>query len=425
MTRRVLVRGARQLVTLRGPSGPRRGPAMRDLGIVGDGALLIEDGVITHVGPSRRIENLAEARRAEEIDASGRVVLPGFVDSHTHLIYGPPRLTDYAMRLDGADYEEIGRAGGGILASVRAVRAWTARRLESQALEGLALMARAGTTTVEVKSGYGLSESAELKMLRVARAIDGKPLSVAPTVLGAHSVAPEYAGRPDEYVKWVCAELLPKVAARGLARFADVYCDRNAFNLEQTRMYLEAAAKLKLGLKIHAGQFSELGGVRLALELGAISADHLEAIGDAEIALLSASQTIGVLLPGSVFHLGLTRYAPARKLIDAGAAVALATDFNPGTSPTPSMPLILSLACAQMRMSPAEAIAAATINGAWALGIAHSCGSLEAGKQADLTVMAASDYREIPYYFGAELVRLTMKRGRVVYTRGEVACPED
>lgn len=425
MKRRLLVRGARQLLTVRGSAGPRRGEALRDAGVLAEGALIAEDGVITHVGPSRRLENLREARGAQEIDARRHIVVPGFVDCHTHLIHALPRLIDYEMRLAGASYEEIERAGGGILSTVNTVRAWTARRLEEQALDALAAMARHGTTTVEVKSGYGLDGPTELKMLRVAHAVDGKPLDVVPTFLGAHAVAPEFEGRPDAYLNWVCGTLLPRVASRGLARFADVYCDRNAFSLAQSRRYLEAATKAMLRLKLHTNQFAGIGGVRLAVELGAVSADHLETMDEGEIRMLAASGVIGVLLPGSVFHLGLTRYAPARKLIDAGAAIALATDFNPGTSPTSSMPMILSLACSQMRMDPAEAIVAATHNAACALDLQSSTGSLEAGKQADFALLSVSDYREIPYYFGAAAVALTVKRGTVIYSRGEVTCPED
>lgn len=409
MNGRLLIRGARQLLTLRGPSGPRRGASLQDLAIIENGALLLDGPRITEVGPTSRIENLAEARGARDIDASGKVVLPGFVDSHTHLVFGPARLADYEMRCAGKSYADIAAAGGGILSSVRAIRSWTASRLERQAAGFLDLAARHGTTTLEIKSGYGLDAATEIKMLKVAAALGG-----VPTFLGAHALPPEFEGRADDYIDWLCAELIPQVARRKLARFADVYCDRNAFTLAQTRRYLEAAQAHGLLLKIHANQFAGIGAVAMALQLGAISLDHLEHLDEDEIQLLARAPAVAALLPGSVFHLGLHDYAPARRLIDEGAAVALATDFNPGSSPTCSMPMILSLACAQMRMTPAEAIAAATINGAHALKMADRVGSLEAGKQADIIVLALSDYRELPYYFGANHVELVIKSGEIL-----------
>lgn len=409
-----LIRGASQLLTLRGDDGPRRGAALRDLGIVRDGAVLIQDGVVVDAGPARRIEKLAGARRAREIDAGGRAVMPGFVDSHTHLVFGRPRLADYEMRLGGASYAEIAAAGGGILSSVKTVRGMPAAGLEAQARASLAAMARHGTTTVEAKSGYALDEAGELKTLRVLAKLDGDPLDIVPTYLGAHTTPPEYRGKSDAYIDWTIAEMMPRISRRKLARFVDVYCDDGAFTLEQSRRYLEGARRLGFGLKIHAEQFARSGAARLAVELEAASADHLEQASEEDIRALAQSNTIATLLPGSVFHLGLGTYAPARALIEAGAAVALATDFNPGTSPTYSMQMVLSLACTEMRMSPAEAIAAATINGAHALGVAERAGSLEAGKLGDLLVLNVQDYRELPYYFGTNNVHTTMKRGVIL-----------
>jgi imidazolonepropionase len=421
----LVVRGARQLVTLRGPEAPRRGEILRELAIIPDGAMLVKDGRVEAVGPSRRIENLALARRAEELDAAGRVVLPGFVDSHTHLVHGPPRLEDYEMAIAGKSYAEIAAAGGGILSSVRAVRARSASSLTHQAMKAIRWMISHGTTTVEAKSGYGLDESTELKLLRVANNLDGKPISVVPTFLGAHAVPPEFNGNGHRYVEWLGSHLMPKVAGRNLARFADIYCDAGAFALDQTLHYLLAARECGFQLKVHASQFRNLGAVQLAVEMNATSVDHLECIGEAEIDSLVLSRTIATLLPGSVLHLGLDRYAPARKLIDGGAAVALATDFNPGSSPTPSMQMVLSLACSRMRMTPAEAVSAATINGAWALGMQNEVGSLEPGKSADFTVFDVPDYREIPYHFGANLAVTVVKAGRVIYQRGEAQCHAD
>src|ERR1700691_2412422 len=404
-----LVRNARQLLTLRGDSGPRRGAALRDLGMVPNGAVLIKDGIVVGAGPARRIEKLPAARRAREIDAAGRVVMPGFVDSHTHLVFGRPRLVDYEMRLAGASYAEIAAAGGGILSSVAAVRGMSAAQLEAQARDSLAAMARHGATTVEAKSGYALDEAGELKTLRVLA-----KLNVVPTYLGAHIPPPEYRGKADAYIDWMAAEMLPQIRRRKLARFVDIYCDDSAFTLDQSRRYLDCARRLGFGLKIHAEQFARTGAARLAVELDAASADHLEQAGEEDIRALAQSNTIATLLPGSVFHLGLSTYAPARPLIEAGAAVALATDFNPGTSPTYSMQMVLSLACTEMRMSPAEAIAAATINGAHAILCADRVVSLEHGKQADLLLLNVSDYRELPYYFGVNNVHVTMKRGVVL-----------
>jgi imidazolonepropionase len=424
MSKTILVRGARQLLTLRGPAGPRRGAALRDLGLIEDGAVLIRHGLVQEVGSTRRIENLAPARGALEIDATGRVVMPGFVDSHTHLVSGPPRLDDYEMRIAGKDYHQIAEAGGGILYSMKAVRTTPSTSLERRARKLIDNFVRHGTTTLEAKSGYGLDKTGELKSLRVLRRLNGKPLDLEATYLGAHVVPPEFEGRAEEYIDWICGEVMPKIRRLRLARFADVYCDQGAFRLHEARRYLEAAREIGFALKIHADQFSHSGAARMAVELGAISADHLEHADKDDVAILAQSSTVATLLPGSVFHLGLNRYPPARTLIDHGAAVAIATDYNPGSSPTCSMPMILSLACTQMRMTPAEAISAATINGAYALGCAGRVGSLEIGKQADLIMLDVPDYREIPYYFGVNLIAMTVKRGSILYERGKTKCPE-
>lgn len=421
MNKPILIRGARQLVTLRGPAAPRRGAALNELGIIPNGAILIRDGRIAEVGQGRRVENLALARDAIEIDAAGRVILPGFVDSHTHLVGGPPRLGDFEMRIASQDSRQVAEAG--VLSSVKAVRAAPSRTLETHARICSEQFVRHGSTTLEAKTGYGLDHTGELKVLRVLAKLNRSPLDVVPTYLGAYAVPPEYQGRAREYIDWVIAEMLPMIRRRKLARFVDVNCENDAFRLDDSRRYLEAARSLGFALKIHAERLSHSGGVRLAVELGAVSADHLEQASPDDIAILAQSSTIATLLPGAVFHAGSARYAPARSLIDNGAAVALATDFNVCVSPTCNMPMILSLACTYMRMTPAEAISAATINGAWALGCADRAGSIEAGKDADLVMFDASDYREIPYRFGVNLVAMTMKRGVVLYQRGEVSCP--
>jgi len=417
----LLIRNAGQLLTLRGPQVPRRGDALSDLGLIRDGAVLIRNGSIEAAGPADEVERLAgEERDVTEIDARGGVVMPGFVDSHTHLVHGPPRLLDYEMRLRGADYHQISEAGGGILASVKAVRGAAPEDLEAQARAAVRNFVRHGTTTIEAKSGYGLDETAEFKALVVVAAVDGQPVDLVPTYLGAHIIPAEYKDDPDAYIQWMCEEMMPRIRRQRLAVFADVYCDRGAFTIDQARLYLTWAHEVGFELKIHAEQFEHTGAARMACELGATSADHLEQADAEDAAALGRSPTIATLLPGSVFHLGLDRYAPARMLIENGAAVALATDFNPGTSPTCSMPFVLSLACTHMRMSPEEAISAATINGAHAVGRAESIGSLEAGKQADVVLLNVQDYREIPYWFGVNLVEMTIKRGMVVYRQGEV-----
>lgn len=414
----LLIRGARQIVTMRGPVRARRGAEMAQIGVLNSAAMLVEGGRISQLGPATRIENLSAARKARELDASGCIVLPGLVDCHTHMVFPGSRLGDYAQRIAGASYEDIAGAGGGIQSTMRAVRAATVNALQAAAERSARLMARHGTLLAEAKSGYGLSVAAELKMLRaIGRA--GGPVRLAPTCLGAHALPPEAAGDPDGYIADVCRSLLPEAARLHLAEFADVYCDRGAFTVQQSARYLEAAAALGLGLRIHASQFSNIGAVELAVRLGAVSADHLEVIEPKQVALLAQSETIAVLLPASVLHLGLNRYAPARALIGAGAAIALATDFNPGSSPTPSLPLVMSLACAQMRMSPAEALTAVTVNGAAALRRTETAGILESGRAADFTVFAAQDYREIPYYLGADLLKCAYRDGREVYRQGE------
>jgi len=409
-----LITGCSELLTLRGPV-PRRGRELRDLGIVQDGALLTHDDRIVAVGERRKVERLRQARKAEKLDLGGCVVLPGFVDSHTHLIFPASRANEYEQRILGKTYEEIAGAGGGIRATVRAVRSSSQKTLTEQASARLGEFASHGTTTLEAKSGYGLDWRNELKILSALQQLhQDQPLDIVQTFLGAHIVPPEFCKRPEAFVDLLVRAWIPTVATAGLAAFCDVYCDRGAFTVPQARRILQMARACGLVPRIHAEQFARTGAARLAIELQAASADHLDRISREDVRALALSNVVCTLLPGCSFHLGASDYAPARALIDAGAIVALATDFNPGTSPTLSMPMILSLACAQLRMTPAEALAAATTNPAYSLRQHGRVGSLEVGKYADLAAFDVADYREIPYYFGVNLCKMTMKRGVVI-----------
>jgi len=405
-------------LTLRG-RGPRRHAALANLGIVKDGALLVLDGRLVAVGTRAKIEALPEAAAAEKLDLRGRVVLPGFVDSHTHLIHAASRAEEYELKIAGATYEEIARKGGGILNSVKKLRAATSEALKQRARRALTQFAAYGTTTIEAKSGYGLDVASELKILRLHKELAAEqPLDIVSTLLGAHVVPAQYRGSSSgvkRYLALLTEKLIPEVAEEKLAEFCDVFCDRGAFTREQAKQILQAARRHGLTPRVHAEQLTRTGAAQLGVQLGAASCDHLEQVNSSDIAALANSRTVATLLPGCDFHLGLKNYAPARKLIDAGAIVALATDYNPGTSPTLSMPMILSLACSQLRMTPAEAITAATINAAHALRRDDRIGSLGVGKFADLAVFEVADYREIPYYFGVNTCSMTIKRGVVVY----------
>lgn len=413
----LLITGCTELLTLRGPI-PRRGRALNDLGIIRDGAILVQGDRIAAVGRRREVERLPPARRAGKLDLLGRVVLPGFVDSHTHLVFPNSRATEYELRIAGKSYQQIARQGGGILSTVKALRKTAPEQLEAKASAYLRQFAAHGTTTLEAKSGYGLDWPSELKLLRVLHELhQDQPLDIVPTFLGAHVVPPEFRRTPNAYVDLLVRRWIPSIATAGLAEFCDVYCDRGAFTLAQARRILSAARACGLVPRIHAEQFARTGAARLAIDLQAASADHLEQISAADVRALAHCDVVSTLLPGCSFHLGAAQRAPARALIDAGAIVALATDFNPGTSPTVSMPMILSLACNELRMNPAEALSAATINAAYSLRLHDRIGSLEVGKYADMAAFDVADYREIPYYFGVNLCSMTMKRGVVIHPK--------
>jgi imidazolonepropionase len=406
-----------ELVTLAGPGRPRVRDEMRELSIVRSGAMLIRDGRIERIGSQIEIESHLSSDY-QIVDAGGRVVMPGFIDAHTHPVFAGTRVDEYEMRAAGSTYEEIAAAGGGIRSTVRKTRAASEDELFSTAIERTAWFARVGTTTVEAKSGYGLSLEAETKMLRVIQRLNGYgQLRLVPTFLGAHEIPDEFRGRTNEYVDLIIREMLPAVASQGLARYCDVFCEPKIFNGDATLRIFQAARGLGLGIRVHADQLSRSGAAEIAVTAGAATADHLEQIDDAGIDALARSKVQPVLLPASVYTLGSRRFAPARAMIDAGLPVVLATDFNPGSSPTPSMPFVLSLASIQTRMTPAEAITAATINAAYSLGLGHVTGSLEPGKSADFVIHEYRDYREIPYYVGVEPALSTFLEGRLVYSR--------
>ncbi len=414
----ILLTHAAQLLTLRGSNAnPRRGSQMADLGIVSDGAILIDGKTIVAAGATDEIAK-HDLRRGpcEEIDCRGKIVLPGFVDSHTHPVFTAARLVDFEKRIAGANYEEIAAAGGGIRASLHGVRESSREQLASHVLRAFEEMAAYGTTTVEAKSGYGLSFEAEIKSLEaIAEAARQWPGSVVPTLLGAHVVAPEHRDHPDEYVRIVCEEMVPAAAARKLATFVDVFCERGAFTMQQSQRILRAAVDRGLGVRVHVCQLTPAELPPL-LEFHPASLDHMDFVSDADLEPLAKSHTVATLLPAANYFLGLPSFPPARKLIDAGVAVALATDYNPGTAPTPSMPFVLSAACTHMKMSPAEAITAATYNGACALKLQATKGSLEPGKDADIAIFDASDYRELAYWFGVNRCSGTLLKGKQLAT---------
>jgi imidazolonepropionase len=386
------------------------GASPDEAGVRTGAALLIRDGHVARLG--ERAEVRAEYAGGNVVDCTRCVITPGFVDSHTHAVFGGTRAREYVLRVRGATYMEIARQGGGIHASVRDVRQRSQQELEGLARPRLRQMLELGTTTAEVKSGYGLDLEAELKLLRVVRTLAQEgPLDLVPTLLGAHEVPLEYRGRADTWVDVLVEDVIPAVAAEKLARFCDVFMEPGVFTAAQTRRVLEAGMRFGLMPKLHADEFENSGGAQLAAALGAASADHLGAISDAGIAALAASSTVATLLPATLFFLGKRSYAPARKLRSAGAAVALATDYNPGTAPSPSMPLVLTLACSQMGMDPYEALHAATAGGARALHITDGRGTLRTGAPADLIVWDVPDVVEIPYQFGRPPIRSVWKRG--------------
>jgi imidazolonepropionase len=407
-----------QLVTLAGAQRPRTGAEMRELSIVEDGAMLVVGGRISRVGTRAEIEPLV-GESCEVVDAGRRVVLPGFVDAHTHPVFAGTRADEFERRAEGATYQEIAAAGGGIRSTVRRTRAASGDELVAASRRYREWFLRGGTTTVEAKSGYGLTVEDELKMLRAVKTLDGEgSLRYVPTFLGAHDVPDEYRARREDYVALVIEEMLPRVAEEKLAEFCDVFCEERVFTVAETRRILAAARARGLGVRLHADQLSLSGGAQLAAELKATTADHLEHTDSAGIAALQSAGVQPVLLPGSVYALGSTKYPAARAMIDAGLAVVLATDFNPGSSPTPSMTMILSLAATHLKMTPAESVTAATVNAAYSLNRGGEIGALEAGKLADFVIHDCADYRELAYFFGVEHAHKVFVGGRLAFARG-------
>jgi imidazolonepropionase len=414
----LLITNCSQLVTLAGAKRPRTGAEMRELAIVEDGAMLVVGGRISRVGTRAEIEPLV-AEDCEVVDAGGRVVMPGFVDAHTHPVFAGTRAEEFVRRAEGATYQEIAAAGGGIRSTVRSTRAASEGELVAASRRYREWFLRGGTTTVEAKSGYGLSVADELKMLRAIKTLDEEGrLRYVATFLGAHDVPDEYRARREGYVALIIEEMLPRVAAEKLAEFCDVFCEERVFTVAESRHILTAARGRGLGVRLHADQLSLSGGAQLAAQLNATTADHLEHTDAAGIAALKSAGVQPVLLPGSVYALGSTQYPAARAMIDAGLAVVLATDFNPGSSPTPSMTMILSLAATHLKMTPAEAITAATVNAAYSLKRGAEIGSLETGKRADFVVQDCADYRELAYFFGVEHARQVFTGGRLAFARG-------
>jgi imidazolonepropionase len=418
----LIIHNIGQLVTCASGGGPKRGPEMLDVGIIADGAVAIEDLKLAAVGTTDEILNGFSAD--EIIDVDGRAVCPGFVDPHTHIVFAGDRLDEFELKIKGADYLEILSGGGGIISTVEKTRAATFEGLVEAGLKRLDKMLACGTVTCEIKTGYGLDKESELKMLRVIEKLDEiHQIDIVPTFLAAHTIPPEFRDDADGYVDLICNQMLPLAwdwfadshfPANGRPFFADVFTERNAFDVGRSRRILETARELGFAIKAHVDQFSNLGGSSLAMETGATSIDHLDAISDDEINMLAASDTIGVVIPTENFNAGKILFAPARKLIDAGCAVAISTDYNPGSAPCPSQQMAMAIACRYQKLLPAEALNAATINAAHAIDLGEYVGSIEIGKQADMLVLDATDYREVMYEFGGSIVAKVIKNGRAL-----------
>ncbi|MDO9576274.1 MAG: imidazolonepropionase [Candidatus Cloacimonadales bacterium] len=410
----LIIKNAKQLITLQGPNHARKGIEMENLGIIENGAVAVQDGKILAVGKSEAICKDFEAKKT--IDATGKVVMPGFVDPHTHPVFYNTRENEFEMRIKGKTYVEISQSGGGIRSSISGVRNASEDELFELTKKRIEKIISNGTTTLEAKSGYGLSTESEIKMLRViARLQKELPIDIIPTFMGAHEFPSEYKDNRAEYIRILKEEMMPQVAELGLAKYCDIFTEAHVYNIEQSRDILNQAKKLGFKLRMHADEIEPIGGAELAAEVGAVSADHLGAASDAGIKALAESGVIATLLPGTIFSLGMKSYARARDMIQAGVAVALATDYNPGSCNCDSMQFVITLACLQMKMTPAEAITAATINAAYALDMGDKIGNLEVGKQADILIMDMPGYQFLPYHFGSNNVEMVIKKGEVIW----------
>jgi imidazolonepropionase len=418
----LIIHNAKQLVTCGSNGKAKKGNQMQELGIIENGAVAVENGLIKAVGNSAEI--LANYESENLIDAQQKVVMPAFVDPHTHIVYAGNRLNEFELKIKGADYLEILANGGGILSTVKHTREATKQELVEQTLKRLNKMLAYGTATVEIKTGYGLDEESEFKMLEAIFELNKiHPSEIVPTFLAAHAIPPEFKNDSDKYTDLICDEMLPKLAKTlnsqlsTLNSFVDVFCEKNAFNLEQTRRILETAKANNFALKAHVDEFTNLGGSKLCLELGATSIDHLDAISDKEIQLLANSETVGIVTPTVNFNFGSTHFADARKLIDSGCAIAVSTDYNPGSAPCPSQQTAMQIACRYQKILPSEAINGTTINAAFSIGLGDKTGSLEIGKWADILILDTDDYREVCYEFGGNLVEKVIKNGKIVHDR--------
>jgi len=417
MTDRMLVLNAAELVTLRGPERARTKAEMSQLASIKDGAVAIQDGTIVDVGKSRSILKEHGSRGTTKIDASGKVVMPGFVDPHTHLVFAGSREFEIGLKAKGKTYMQILQEGGGIFRTVRDTRAASADELYREGSRRLKSMLSHGSTTVEAKSGYGLDKEVELRMLETVRMLDrDSPVTLVPTYLGAHAVPPEYKDKADDYVDFIVNEVLPEISKRQLAEFCDVFCEKGVFSVDQSRRVLLAAKSLGMKLKLHADELQRTGGAELAAELRVTSADHLAHPSDDGLVAMASKDVVGVLLPATPYASMSGDYADGRRLIDVGVPVALGTDFNPNCW-NESMQFTISLACFKMRMTPEEAITAATMNAAAALGIERKVGSIEQGKRGDLIVLDVPSHEHVPYRFGTNLCSTVVKEGRIVWSR--------
>jgi len=418
----LLLLNAAQVVTCASPDGPKRGAGLQDVGLIEEGAVAVRDELIVAVGKTAELTSTVNARQS--LDLSGHALCPGLVDPHTHVVFGGDRVHEFEMRIRGASYMEIMAAGGGIVSTMRHTREASEAELVAATRKRLDEMLALGTTAVEIKSGYGLDTATELKMLRVIEQLDlSHPCTLMPTFLGAHTFPPEYKNDPDGYVDLVIDEMIPAVGGwyaqshfpqQNRPLFIDVFCEDHAFDVAQSRRILGAGQAAGMAAKIHVDQFNSLGGTQMAVEIGAVTADHLDVTGDDGLQALANSDTISVPLPAANFNLGHTHFANGRGLINAGAALALATDLNPGSAPCYSMPLVMTIACRYLRLLPAEALLASTINAAYAIGMAQTIGSIEVGKQADLLLLKEADYRHVAYFFGGNPVAKVMVKGQWV-----------